>query len=329
MAGESGNILEIKDLHVHFFVPGGIVQAVNGVNIELREGEAVGIVGESGCGKTMTALSILRLVPKPAGRIPRGEIRFAGEDLRALPEKEMRRIRGNQISMIFQDPMTSLNPCYTVGNHLNEVFRLHRRELARKEIWDRCVELLKLVEIPGPELRLRQYPHELSGGMRQRVMIALALACKPKILIADEPTTALDVTVQAQILELIHNLREESKTAVLLITHNLGLMAENAERVIVMYTGKIVEEGPVDEMTAHPVHPYTQGLFRSIPRMTKDFREMKQRLQEISGVVPSLQTLPAGCTFGPRCPRRRAVCGEKVPERVPAGPGHYVWCWQA
>jgi len=324
-----GNLLEIRDLHVHFLVPGGRVHAINGVNIDLREREAVGIVGESGCGKTMTALSILRLIPKPAGRMPRGEIRFEGKDLRNLSEPEMRRIRGEKISMIFQDPMTSLNPCYSVGNHLNEVFRLHRKELNKKEIRDRCVELLKLVEIPMPELRLRQYPHELSGGMRQRVMIALALACKPKILIADEPTTALDVTVQAQILDLIHKLREESKTAVLLITHNLGLMAENAQRVIVMYTGKIVEEGPVDEVIERPAHPYTQGLFRSIPRMTRDFAEMKHRLQEVIGVVPSLMGLPPGCTFAPRCPKRLDICEQKIPDRVSVGPNHYAWCWGA
>jgi oligopeptide/dipeptide ABC transporter ATP-binding protein len=266
------------------------------------------------------------LIPKPSGRIVRGEIEFDGKNLLNLPEPEMRIIRGNQISMIFQDPMTSLNPCYSIGNQLGEVFRLHRKELKRDEIRDRCEELLKMVEIPVPELRLKQYPHELSGGMRQRVMIASAIACRPRILIADEPTTALDVTIQAQILELIHKLKEESNTSVLLITHNLGLMSENADRVMVMYAGRIVEQGPVDEVIHHPVHPYTQGLFRSIPRMTKDFKEMKQQLIEIPGVVPSLRALPQGCAFAARCSKRRAFCEQQEPERVEVGPHHDVWC---
>lgn len=323
---ENHLLLRIRDLHVHFLTLRGTIRAVNGVHLTVREGETIGIVGESGCGKTVTALSILRLIPRPAGRIARGEIEFDGKNLLTLPEPEMRKIRGNQISMIFQDPMTSLNPCYSIGNQLGEVFRLHRKELRRDDIRDRCVELLKLVEIPMPELRLRQYPHELSGGMRQRVMIASAIACRPRILIADEPTTALDVTIQAQILELIHKLREESNTSVLLITHNLGLMAENADRVVVMYAGRIVEQGPVDEVINHAVHPYTQGLFRSIPRMTKDFKEMKQRLIEIPGVVPSLLTLPRGCAFAARCSKRLAVCEQQEPEKVEVGPRHDVWC---
>jgi peptide/nickel transport system ATP-binding protein len=319
-------LLCIRDLHVHFLTSRGTVRAVNGVHFTVAEGETIGIVGESGCGKTVTGLSILRLIPKPAGRIARGEIEFEGKNLLTLPETEMRKIRGNQISMIFQDPMTSLNPCYSIGNQLGEVFRLHRKELRRDEIRDRCEELLKLVEIPMPELRLRQYPHELSGGMRQRVMIASALACRPRILIADEPTTALDVTIQAQILELIHKLREEANTSVLLITHNLGLMAENADRVVVMYAGRVVEQGPVDQVIHHAVHPYTQGLFRSIPRMTENFKEMKQRLIEIPGVVPSLSALPQGCTFAPRCSKRRAICEQQEPEKVEVGPHHDVWC---
>jgi oligopeptide/dipeptide ABC transporter ATP-binding protein len=323
---ESHPLLCIRDLHVHFLTLRGTVRAVNGVHFTVCEGETIGMVGESGCGKTVTGLSILRLIPRPAGRIARGEIEFDGKNLLTLPEPEMRKIRGNQISMIFQDPMTSLNPCYSIGNQLGEVFRLHRKELRRGEIRDRCEELLKLVEIPMPELRLRQYPHELSGGMRQRVMIASAIACRPRILIADEPTTALDVTIQAQILELIHKLREESNTSVLLITHNLGLMAENADRVMVMYAGRIVEQGPVDEVIHHAVHPYTQGLFRSIPRMTKDFKEMKQRLIEIPGVVPSLLALPQGCTFAPRCSKRRAICEQQEPEGIEVGPHHDVWC---
>lgn len=324
---EDQALLSIRNLHVHFYTGQGIVRAVNGVNLSIHPGDAVGIVGESGCGKTMTALSILRLVPGPMGRIVEGEIRFDGKDILALPEAAMRKIRGNQISMIFQDPMTSLNPVFTVGNQLAEVFRLHWKRLTKKEIRDRCVELLKVVEISMPEQRIQQYPFELSGGIRQRVMVASALACNPKILIADEPTTALDVTIQAQILELIHKLMVESKTAVILITHNLGLVAENTKRVIVMYAGKVVEQGPVDEMIDHPLHPYTQGLFRSIPRMAKDFSEMKERLLEIPGVVPSLTALPEGCTFGPRCSRRVEICEQKNPEMKEVGPDHHVWCW--
>jgi oligopeptide/dipeptide ABC transporter ATP-binding protein len=297
------------------------------MNLSIRQGEAVGIVGESGCGKTMTALSILRLVPGPSGRIVQGEIEFDGKDILKLPEEAMRRIRGNQISMIFQDPMTSLNPVYTIGNQMAEVFRLHWKRLKNKEIRDRCMELLKLVEIPMSERRIYQYPHELSGGMRQRVMIAMALACNPKILIADEPTTALDVTIQAQILELIHKLKEESNTAVILITHNLGLMAENTNQVILMYAGKAVEYGLVDDVIDHPFHPYTQGLFHSISRMTKNFSEIKQKLHEIQGVVPHLIHLPKGCTFTPRCPRRMEVCEQKEPEKKEIGPNHYAWCW--
>jgi oligopeptide/dipeptide ABC transporter ATP-binding protein len=324
---ENQALLTIRNLHVHFHTAQGIVRAVNGVDLSIYQGDAVGIVGESGCGKTMTALSILGLVPGPLGRIVEGEIKFDGKNLLTLPKSTMRKIRGNQISMIFQDPMISLNPVFTIGSQLAEVFRLHWKKLTRKEIRDRCVELLKLVEIPIPERRIKQYPFELSGGMRQRVMIASSLACNPKILIADEPTTALDVTIQAQILDLMHNLMKESKTAVILITHNLGLVAENTNRVVVMYAGRIVEQGPVDDVIDHPLHPYTQGLFSSIPRMTKDFADMKERLHEIPGIVPSLTALPEGCTFGPRCSRRMQICGEKNPEMKEVGPGHCVWCW--
>ncbi len=324
---EKQPLLSIRNLHVQFDTGQGIVHAVNGVDLSIRQGDAIGIVGESGCGKTMTALSVLRLVPGPLGRIVHGEIIFDGKDILALPESTMRKIRGNQISMIFQDPMTSLNPVYTVGNQLAEVFRLHWRKLTNREIRDRCVELLKLVEIPMPERRARQYPHELSGGMRQRVMIASALACNPKVLIADEPTTALDVTIQAQVIELIHKLMKESNTAVILITHNLGLVAENTKRVIVMYAGKVVEEGRVDDVIEHPFHPYTQGLFYSIPRMTKDFIEMKQKLHEIPGVVPNLIRLPKGCAFEPRCSKRMGICEQKDPEKKEVGLGHHAWCW--
>jgi oligopeptide/dipeptide ABC transporter ATP-binding protein len=320
-------ILSIKNLHVHFRTIQGTVRAVNGVNLSIRKGSAVGVVGESGCGKTLTALSILRLVPGPLGKIVEGKINFKGINLLALPEKEIRKIRGNSISMIFQDPMTSLDPCYSVGNQLAEVFRLHRKELKSREIRDHSVELLKLVEIPMPELRIHQYPHELSGGMRQRVMIASALACKPEILLADEPTTAVDVTIQAQILDLIRRLREESQTSVILITHNLGLMAENVDQVVIMYAGRVVEQGPVDEVIDHYFHPYTKGLFRSIPRMTKNFKEMKQKLHEIRGVVPSLFTLPKGCPFAPRCPRKKGICEREEPKMIEVGANHYVWCW--
>lgn len=320
-------ILSIKNLHVHFRTIQGTVRAVNGINLSIRKGSAVGVVGESGCGKTLTALSILRLVPGPSGKIVQGKITFKGINLLALPEKEMRKIRGNSISMIFQDPMTSLDPCYSVGNQLAEVFRLHRKELTSREIRDHSVELLKLVEIPMPELRIHQYPHELSGGMRQRVMIASALACKPEILLADEPTTAVDVTIQAQILDLISRLREESQTSVILITHNLGLMAENVDQVVIMYAGRVVEQGPVDEVIDHHFHPYTKGLFRSIPRMTKNFKEMKQKLHEIRGVVPSLFALPKGCPFAPRCPRKKEICEREEPQMIEVGANHYVWCW--
>jgi len=325
---ENRVLLSVRDLHVHFHTRQGIVQAVNGVNISIRQRDAVGIVGESGCGKTMTALSILRLVPGPSGRIVQGEIKFDGKDILKLPEADIRQIRGNQISMIFQDPMTSLNPVYTIGNQMAEVFHLHSKGLKNKEIRDRCVELLKLVEIPMPEQRIYQYPHELSGGMRQRVMIALALACKPKLLIADEPTTAVDVTIQAQIIELISKLKEESNTAVILITHNLGLMAENTNQVIMMYAGKVVENGAVDDVIDHPFHPYAQGLINSIPRMGKNFSEMKQKLHEIPGVVPRLINLPKGCIFAPRCPRRMEICEQKEPEKKEIGPNHHAWCWQ-
>jgi len=324
---ENFPLITIRDLHVHFYTRHGIIHALNGVNLSIREGEATSIVGESGCGKTMTALSILRLVPGPVGKIVQGEIKFEGKNILTLSEKEMRRVRGNKISIIFQDPMTSLNPVFTVRNQLAEIFYLHWKALTKKEIRDRCMQMLKLVEMPMPEIRLNQYPHELSGGMRQRVMIASALACNPKILIADEPTTALDVTIQAQILELMHKLMEESNTAVILITHNLALVAEHMKRVIVMYAGQVVEKGPVDEVIDHPFHPYTKGLFRSIPRMSDDFSEMKRKLYEIPGVVPSLTSPPVRCIFFPRCSRRMKICEQEVPEMKDVGLDHHVWCW--
>jgi oligopeptide/dipeptide ABC transporter ATP-binding protein len=320
-------ILSVKDLHIHFNTNRGTVKAVNGVNFSIRQGESVGIVGESGCGKTVTALSMLRLVPKPCGRIVKGKISFNDNDIIALSEKELRKIRGEHISMIFQDPMTSLNPAYVVGNQLGEVLRLHRSHLNNEEIRNRCLELLHSVEIPMAKLRLRQYPHELSGGMRQRVMIAIALACNPKFLIADEPTTALDVTIQAQIMELINKLRHEKNSGVILITHDLGLIAENTDRVVVMYTGKIIEEGPVEDVIEHPFHPYTKGLLRSIPRMSLNFGEVKQRLYEIPGRVPSLVKLPSGCTFAPRCPECMDICREKFPQQRKVGFEHRAWCW--
>ena len=282
--------------------------AVEGVSFYLDRGELLGLVGESGCGKSITALSIMRLVAPP-GKIVAGEILFEGRDLLKLSNAEMRSMRGNDVAMIFQDPMTSLNPVFTVGEQIAEALRLHRK-LSRKDARAAAVEAMREVSIPDPELRVNDYPHQLSGGMRQRVMIAMALACDPKVLIADEPTTALDVTIQAQILELLNNLRRTRDLAVLLITHDLGVVAEVADRVAVMYTGKIVEESPVDELFARPKHPYTEGLLRSVPKLTAKDVARKTRLQTIEGTVPRPTALPPGCHFEPRCPYRMPRCRE-------------------
>lgn len=282
--------------------------AVEGVSFYLDRGELLGLVGESGCGKSITALSIMRLVAPP-GKIVAGEILFEGRDLLKLSNAEMRSMRGNDVAMIFQDPMTSLNPVFTVGEQIAEALRLHRK-LSRKEARAAAADAMREVAIPDPELRVNDYPHQLSGGMRQRVMIAMALACDPKVLIADEPTTALDVTIQAQILELLDNLRRTRDLAVLLITHDLGVVAEVADRVAVMYTGKIVEESPVNELFARPKHPYTEGLLRSVPKLTAKDVARKTRLQTIEGTVPRPTALPPGCHFEPRCPYRMPRCRE-------------------
>ncbi len=319
-------ILEIKDLKTYFFTYEGVARAVDGVSMKLAEGEPLGVVGESGCGKSVTALSVLRLIPIPPGKVVGGQILFKGKNLLELPEDEMRKIRGNRISMIFQEPMTSLNPVFTVGNQIQETFRLHQG-LSAKESLEKTIEMLRLVNIPAPEKCVNRYPHELSGGMRQRVMIAMALACNPEILIADEPTTALDVTIQAQILDLMIRLKEELGMAIVLITHNLGVIAETVKRVIVMYAGKIVEEAETKVLFGNPKHPYTKGLLKSIPRLGDKFRLGKVRLAEIPGVVPSLYELPAGCRFSTRCPSVMEICREKEPELRETERGHFCSCW--
>ncbi len=303
-----GHLLEVKDLRTHFPTRAGLVRAVDGVSFYLDRGELLGLVGESGCGKSITALSIMRLI-SPPGKIVAGEIIFDGKELLKLSDQEMRAIRGDDIAMIFQDPMTSLNPVFNVGEQIAEALRLHRH-LSRKGAREAAIAAMREVSIPDPARRVDDYPHQLSGGMRQRVMIAMALACDPKLLIADEPTTALDVTIQAQILELLDGLRKTRELAVLLITHDLGVVAEVADRVAVMYTGKIVEESPVDELFARPKHPYTEGLLRSVPKLTAEHVARKQRLETIEGTVPSPTNLPPGCHFAPRCPYRLPRCTE-------------------
>jgi oligopeptide/dipeptide ABC transporter ATP-binding protein len=299
-------LLEITDLQTQFPTRQGLVRSVDGVSFYINEGELLGIVGESGCGKSVTAMSILRLISSP-GRIAGGSIKFKGEELTTATLDRMREIRGDDIAMIFQDPMTSLNPVYTVGEQIAEALRLHRK-LDKKAAWAAAVDAMREVAIPSPERRANDYPHQLSGGMRQRVMIAMALACDPELLIADEPTTALDVTIQAQILELLDGLRKTRKLAVLLITHDLGVVAEVADRVCVMYTGKIVEEAGVEELFIDPKHPYTQGLLRSVPKLTAIGSAKVEKLQTIDGTVPSPTALPPGCHFAPRCVHRMDRC---------------------
>ncbi|MGA9994928.1 MAG: ABC transporter ATP-binding protein [Pyrinomonadaceae bacterium] len=300
------HLLEVKNLQTHFPTRAGLVRAVDGVSFHVERGELLGLVGESGCGKSMTALSVMRLISSP-GRIVGGEILFEGENLLKVSDERMREIRGDDIAMIFQDPMTSLNPVYTVGEQIAEALRLHRK-LSRKAARAAAIEAMKEVAIPDPARRVGDYPHQLSGGMRQRVMIAMALACDPKLLIADEPTTALDVTIQAQILELLNELRKTRELGVLLITHDLGVVAETADRVCVMYTGRIVEESPVEELFARPKHPYTEGLLRSVPKLTAEHVAKVNRLETIEGVVPSPTALPEGCHFAPRCSHRMPRC---------------------
>ncbi len=300
------HLLEVKNLQTHFPTRAGLVRAVDGVSFYVDGGELLGLVGESGCGKSITALSVMRLISAP-GKIVGGEMVFDGEDLLAASDERMREIRGDDIAMIFQDPMTSLNPVYTVGEQIAEALRLHRK-LSRQDARQAAIEAMKEVSIPDPARRAGDYPHQLSGGMRQRVMIAMALACNPKLLIADEPTTALDVTIQAQILELLDELRRTRELAVLLITHDLGVVAEVADRVAVMYTGRIVEESPVEELFARPKHPYTEGLLRSVPKLTAAEVAKATRLETIEGIVPSPTALPDGCHFAPRCSHRMPRC---------------------
>jgi oligopeptide/dipeptide ABC transporter ATP-binding protein len=320
----SEKLVEIRNLQTHYFTEDGVVKAVDGVNLYIKRGETLGVVGESGCGKSVTSLSIMRLIPNPPGKIVGGEILFEGEDLTKKSEAEMRKIRGNDISMIFQEPMTSLNPVYTIGDQIAEAIQLHQG-LSYKEAIDKAIEMLRLVGIPLPERRVKEYPHQLSGGMRQRVMIAMALSCNPKLLIADEPTTALDVTIQAQILELMKKLKKELGMAIMLITHDLGVVAEMCERVVVMYAGKVVEEADVVSIFTNPLHPYTEGLLKSIPRMDEDV----EKLHVIEGVVPNPLHLPAGCRFEPRCPYSMDKCKTEQPTLEQLAPGRWVACFVA
>ena len=318
--------LLVKGLKTQFRSYGAVAKAVDDVSLDLYQGETLGLVGESGCGKSVTALSIMRLIKDPPGRISAEELRLGELDLLALSPKQMRKVRGGRISMIFQEPMTSLNPVFTVGSQIAEMFQTHR-ETSGSESWAQSVEMLKRVRMPAPEKRAREYPHQLSGGMRQRAMIAMALACNPEILIADEPTTALDVTIQAQILDLIMRLKEEFGAAIMMITHDLGVIARISQRIIVMYAGKIVEEGPTAVFFESPAHPYTRGLLKSIPRLGERSRLGRTRLQEIKGIVPSIFDLPPGCSFNPRCSEAMPICSQEAPPLFDVGDGHRVRCW--
>ena len=320
-------LLEVENLQTHFRTPDGVNRAVDGVSFQVGEGETLAVVGESGCGKSVTANSILRLIPEPPGKIA-GSIRFRGVDLLQLSDKEMRRVRGNDISMIFQEPMTSLNPVLTVGRQLGETLRLHQR-VSRREADARAVEMLRLVGIPEAKRRLGEYPHQLSGGMRQRVMIAIALSCRPKLLIADEPTTALDVTIQAQILDLMKDLKAKVGAAIILITHDLGIVAEVAERVMVMYAGRKVEEAPVEKLFRAPRHPYTQGLFGAVPKLGSSLAGHATKLAEIPGLVPSLKQRIPGCVFATRCASATDLCRQSAPALELKAPGHLAACHYA
>jgi peptide/nickel transport system ATP-binding protein len=320
----SAPLLDIRGLKTHFRTDDGMVRAVDGVDITIGRGETVGVVGESGCGKTVTAMSVLKLVPMPPGVIVDGQIVFEGRDLVPLNGEAMDEIRSKEIAIVFQEPMTSLNPVYTVGEQIAEVVRRHEG-LSRQEATAKAVEMLRLVQIPNPERRVRDYPHQFSGGMRQRVMIAMALSCNPKLLIADEPTTALDVTIQAQILDLLQDMKSRFGMAIMLITHAMGVVAETAQRVVVMYAGKVIEEASVEKLFAQPRHPYTQGLIRSIPRIDRAATK-KARLEAIGGVVPSLLDPPPGCRFAARCKFASAKCYEAVPPLLQVEDGHKVAC---
>jgi oligopeptide/dipeptide ABC transporter ATP-binding protein len=326
----NGTLLGVDDLKVRFYMRDGIVRAVNGISFYLNRGETLGVVGESGCGKSVMALTVMGLIPRPPGRIESGVVHLERRNLLTLTEKQMRRVRGNDISMIFQEPMTSLNPVMTVGFQISESLMLHQR-LSKKEALGRAVEFLNLVRIPEPARRIREYPHQMSGGMRQRVMIAMALSCNPKVLIADEPTTALDVTIQAQILALMGDLKNRLNTAIIMITHDLGVIAQMADRVMIMYTGLKVEEAPVLEMFDRPLHPYTIGLMASIPRIdtaTAAVEDSGRRLEEIPGVVPSLRRQITGCTFAPRCRFSTEHCRRAIPPLEEKAPSHWAACWE-
>jgi len=315
-------LLRIVDLKTHFILEEGVLPAVDGVSLTLRRGETVALVGESGSGKSITALSVMRLIPDPPGRIVGGEIWFEGDNLLKKSAKEMRRLRGNRISMIFQEPMTALNPVFRVGDQIVESLVVHQ-QLSRKEAWEKAIEMLRLTGIPSPEKRAGDFPHQMSGGMCQRVMIAMALCCEPQLLIADEPTTALDVTIQAQILDLMMDLQKRLGMAILFITHDLAVVAETADRVAVMYAGRIVEEAPVGDLFTAPLHPYTRGLLESIPRLDRK----PDRLYAIEGTVPNLLHLPPGCAFAPRCPYAGPRCHRERPVLREVAPGRKVSCW--
>ena len=321
------HLLELKDVKTWFYTFQGVAKAVDGVSFVLDKGEVLGVVGESGCGKSVTAQSIMKLIPQPPGKIVHGEILFEGQDLVEYSLTQMRSIRGNRIAMIFQEPMTSLNPVYAIGDQIAEMISLHQK-VGKRESRNRAVEMLRRVQIPAPEKRVHEYPHQLSGGMRQRAMIAMALSCNPEILIADEPTTALDVTVQAQILELMLQLQADYNTAIMMITHDLGVIAEMAARVVVMYAGKVVEQADTVSIFQNPKHPYTEGLLKSIPQLGDRSERGRERLDEITGTVPSLYDLPAGCSFAPRCQYAMEICSQQIPILKDLGHHHHVRCWK-
>ncbi len=325
-APPSGPILEVENLKTHFHTYAGVAKAVDGVSFYLNQEETLGIVGESGCGKSVTANSIMRLIPEPPGRVSADRLTFKGAPILDLDMGQMRKIRGKRISMIFQEPMTSLNPVFTIGDQIGEVFRLHKG-LNRKQALDQAVEMLARVQIPSPGKRVHEYPHQLSGGMRQRAMIAMAMACNPEILIADEPTTALDVTIQAQIMDLMQALKAEFRSAILMITHDLGVIAEITQRVLVMYAGKVVEAADTETLFQSPAHPYTLGLLDSLPKLSQRAGAGRERLRDIKGMVPSLLHLPQGCGFAPRCTRTTPVCFKEQPPLVDLGNGHMVRCF--
>lgn len=321
----SNAILEVKNLKTQFKTDDGTLLAVDDVSFAVEKGKTLGIVGESGCGKSVTSLSIMRLIPEPPGKIVGGQILFNGKDLLRLSEAEMRKVRGNKISMIFQEPMTSLNPVFTIGNQISEAVALHNKAFGREQLRKRTIEMLELVGIPEPQKRIDDYPHQLSGGMRQRVMIAMALSCDPEVLIADEPTTALDVTIQAQILDLIRKLQKDFGTAVIMITHDLGVVAETCDNVAVMYAGKIIEYGTAEDVFYRPMHHYTRGLLNSVPHFESGKR--RERLTTIPGIVPSLLELKSGCRFRDRCPEARPNCAEVEPLLEELAPGHTAACY--